>query len=82
MPGTKAGGLKAAETNVKRHGSDFYKKIGAKGGAAGHTGGFQKGSQATRDAGRKGGIKSRRGSAATYPTADGWHEDVVEGHGL
>lgn len=32
MRGTKAGGLKAAKTNKKLHGKDFYKKIGQKGG--------------------------------------------------
>lgn len=28
MAGTKAGGKRAAETNIKRHGEDFYKRIG------------------------------------------------------
>lgn len=28
MAGNKEGALKAAETNKKRHGDDFYKKIG------------------------------------------------------
>lgn len=37
MPGTKAGGLKAAKTNKKRQGKDFYAKIGAIGGRNGHT---------------------------------------------
>lgn len=32
MAGTKAGGLKAAQTNKAKHGADFYAKIGAKGG--------------------------------------------------
>ncbi len=32
MSGTKAGGRKAAETNRKRHGADFYARIGAVGG--------------------------------------------------
>lgn len=40
MPGTKAGGIKAADTNYLRHGSDFYKKIGSIGGRNGTTGGF------------------------------------------
>lgn len=40
MPGTKAGGLKSAQTNIKRHGEHFYANIGAKGGRAGNTGGF------------------------------------------
>lgn len=32
MAGTKAGGQKAAATNLERHGKDFYREIGAKGG--------------------------------------------------
>lgn len=40
MAGTKAGGLKAAATNKKRHGDDFYSRIGKKGGLLGTTGGF------------------------------------------
>jgi hypothetical protein len=33
MAGTKAGGIKARETNYLKYGADFYKRIGAKGGA-------------------------------------------------
>lgn len=40
MAGTTEGGRKAAATNYKLHGADFYAKIGAKGGRNGHTGGF------------------------------------------
>ena len=72
MAGTKVGGLRAAETNKRKYGEDFYARIGAKGGANGHTGGF-----ATIDpktglhtlaitAGRKGGLISRRGGAKKY----------------
>jgi len=32
MSGTKAGGLKCAATNKLKHGDDFYKRIGSKGG--------------------------------------------------
>lgn len=67
MAGSREGGLKAAKTNLKKHGKDFYRRIGHMGGKAGlHTGGF-----ATKDengvyylaisAGRKGGLISRRG---------------------
>lgn len=40
MAGNKAGGLKAKQTNIERHGEDFYRRIGSKGGKNGHTGGF------------------------------------------
>lgn len=66
MPGTKLGGLKAAETNKKRHGEDFYKKIGAKGGHNGHTGGFAANPTLARLAGSKGGRLSKRGPAKKW----------------
>ena len=40
MPGTINGGKKAAETNKKKYGKDFYARIGANGGKKGTTGGF------------------------------------------
>lgn len=40
MAGNKAGGLKTRQTNIERHGEDFYRRIGSKGGKNGHTGGF------------------------------------------
>ena len=40
MIGTIEGGKKAAATNRARHGADFYRLIGTKGGANGQTGGF------------------------------------------
>lgn len=41
MSGTKAGGIRAAKTNKKLHGKDFYSKIGKKGGLVSTpTGGF------------------------------------------
>ena len=54
MPGTVAGGRKAATTNKTRHGKDFYARIGAKGGKLGHTGGFAANRELAREAGRKG----------------------------
>lgn len=63
MPGTKAGGIKAAKTNRERHGEDFYKRIGAVGGSQPTS--TPKGFAASRErasaAGRKGGKISRRG---------------------
>jgi hypothetical protein len=40
MSGNVEGGLKAAQKNKARHGSDFYKRIGAVGGRNGTGGGF------------------------------------------
>lgn len=63
MAGTKAGGAKAALTNKMRHGKDFYAQIGRKGGKNGTTGGFAANPELAKIAGRKGGLKSRRGPA-------------------
>jgi hypothetical protein len=60
MAGTKAGGQAAAATNKKKYGSDFYSKIGAKGGKLGKTGGFYANRELARDAGARGGRVSRR----------------------
>lgn len=61
MAGTKAGGLKAAATNKKKHGENFYSVIGAKGGHNSHTGGFAANRELARIAGAKGGKISRHG---------------------
>ncbi len=72
MAGSKTGGKLAAKTNVKRHGNDFYKKIGAMGGKRSNTGGFASpkvgddgltGKQRAKLVGAKGGAISRRGKA-------------------
>lgn len=63
MAGTKAGGLKATATNIERHGKDFYKRIGRKGGEKGTTGGFAANPELAKIAGQKGGRISRRGKA-------------------
>lgn len=60
MPGTLAGGRKAAKTNKLKYGKDFYSRIGAIGGRNGHTGGFAANPALARIAGAKGGRKSRR----------------------
>lgn len=60
MAGTKLGGKKAAETNIKRNGKDFYRIIGAIGGKKGTTGGFFANRELARIAGAKGGKISRR----------------------
>lgn len=64
MAGTAAGGRLAAEKNKKKD-PDFYKRIGAMGGKAGHTGGFAAGQEGRKRAsqyGAIGGSKSRRTS--------------------
>ena len=60
MAGTKAGGKAAAQTNKIKYGSDFYSKIGSKGGKIGRTGGFFANRDLARLAGAKGGRISRR----------------------
>lgn len=69
MSGTKAGGLKAAETNKKKYGDNFYAEIGRKGGKACTTKGFGANRELARLAGAKGGTISRRGPA-TKPRKD------------
>lgn len=62
MSGTKAGGAKARETNYEKHGKDFYKKIGQKGGKkSGILKGFALNRELASKAGKKGGSISRRG---------------------
>mgnify|MGYP006958168106 CR=1 FL=1 len=67
MSGTKAGGAKAAATNKRLHGDDFYKRIGKKGGrngrGAGYKGGFASSHELARTASAKGGKISKRGPA-------------------
>lgn len=76
MAGNKSGGMKTKETMLKRYGADFYRKIGAKGGKKGNTGGFASdkvgkdgltGKQRASKVGAKGGSISRR-------TRSGLHE--------
>jgi len=60
ISGTISGGKRTAETNKQRHGEDFYAKIGAKGGKLGKTGGFFANRKLASEAGRKGGLISKR----------------------
>lgn len=64
MAGTYAGGLKAAQTNRIRHGKDFYKRLGQKGGSAPakYPKGFAANRELARTAGAKGGRISRPGT--------------------
>ena len=63
MPGTIDGGKRAAATNKKKYGKDFYARIGAAGGKKGTTGGFAANRDLARIAGAKGGRISRRRKA-------------------
>ena len=72
MAGTIKGGKKAAETNKKKQGADFYARIGRMGGKKSTTGGFAStkigldglsGIERAKIAGRKGGLKSKRGKS-------------------
>jgi len=60
MPGTVDGAKKARDTNRKRHGKDFYARIGAIGGKKSTGGGFAANRELARIAGAKGGRISRR----------------------
>lgn len=71
MSGTKAGGIKAAATNKKKYGKDFYKVNGAKGGRNGHTGGFASNPALAIVAGKRGGENSRRGWKLIQENPDG-----------
>ena len=55
MAGTRAGGLKAAKTLKAKRGTDFYARIGRKGGQAEVTKGFGTNRPLARMAGEKGG---------------------------
>ena len=84
MSGTREGGLKAAQTNKNRHGSDYYRNIGRIGGHNGTTGGFASdkvgkdgltGWERATKVGAIGGKKSKRGKAKA-PHVD--EEEVKE----
>jgi general stress protein YciG len=65
MAGTARGGRKAAATNKMRYGANFYESIGALGGRKSRGGGFAKNPNLAREAGRKGGMASRRRKASS-----------------
>lgn len=65
MSGTAAGAKKAVKTIYAKHGKDFFKIQGYKGGKNGHTGGFAHGEEGrarARIVGAIGGRISRRTS--------------------
>ena len=70
MSGSRDGGRKAAETNKKKYGKDFYANIGRKGGRKSHpeTRYFAMHPEVAKNAGAKGGRTSRRGPAKNTRT--------------
>ena len=75
MSATREGGLKAAKTNIERHGSDYYANIGRIGGQKSRNGGFASQTECHCElidgkhfyrqcAGKKGGTKSRKNKNA------------------
>lgn len=68
MAGTKLGGQKAAITNIKNHGKDFYTRIGRIGGSHSRNGGFAslsigKDGLTGAERARMAGLKTKRGAA-------------------
>lgn len=69
MSGTITGGKNAAQTNKHRYDEKykeyggFYAYIGQIGGKKGTTGGFAANRELAREAGRKGGLISKRGKS-------------------
>lgn len=72
MSGTVKGGKKASIINKQKHGEDFYKRIGQKGGKKSCNKGFASskvgldgltGLERAKLAGRKGGLRSKRGKS-------------------
>ena len=76
MPGTKAGGLRAAETNRLCYGKGFYKRIGALGGRKSVGGGFHADPELARLAGQLGGM-TKKNKGRLYSSAE-WQmmEDI------
>jgi len=66
MAGTVSGGKLATITTKERHGEDFYSKIGAVGGLKKGAKGFAVDRELAREAGRKGGLKSKRGKTQSH----------------
>ena len=72
MPGTTTGGKKARDTNKKKHGDDFYVRIGSLGGSTKTTKpkGFAAMPEWKRQAaGKAGGKKSRKNGQPVQHTS-------------
>lgn len=84
MAGTISGGKKAAQSNIEKHGKNYYSEIGRKGGKRSTTGGFasQKvgkdgltGLERAKLAGAKGGRRSKRPPATIQRLKDRIRKD-------
>lgn len=74
MAGTIEGGKRAAATNKKLYGEDFYKRLGHKGGSAwsDKPRGFATNPKLAQEVGRKIGLRTRRGYK-WLGDVDSWH---------
>ncbi len=63
MSGTKEGGIKARDTNIARHGDNYYAKIGQRGGSKCVAKGFSMNPELAKRVGKIGGKISKRGKA-------------------
>ena len=81
MSGTKEGGRKAAITNKKRYGIEFYKNAGHIGGSAYHRKprGFGANPALAKIAGAKGGKNSVRGKALAEELKEQIRAKIKEG---
>ncbi|MBM4646553.1 hypothetical protein GS464_29720 [Rhodococcus hoagii] len=72
MVQTKAGAKKAAATIRKAHGKNYWKEIGSLGGKAPYTGkkGFAANPELAREAGARGGRKSKRTASKSEEVRD------------
>lgn len=88
MAGTKLGGKKAAAANKAKYGSDFYQRIGRKGGSkVTGKGGFASNPELARRSGKKGGMISKRGTFSYWmneiePLADEIRKEYANGDSL
>lgn len=80
MAGTKAGGLKAAQTNKAKHGEHFYALIGSIGGKKTGMKGFALDTERARNAGSKAGKISKIGHKYLY-TRNGYNYYTLKSTG-
>ena len=80
MPGTKAGGAKAAITNKAKFGEDYYQRLGREGGAAGTGHKFGHGKVDPAVIGALGGAISKRRArqAPDWSVADNVETSIAE----